>query len=325
MTASQVSDFHLDQAGEYTVTTSGPSDGQVALGRSPFSVLARGIGEAVLIGVLGFLVALIALIVLARKRGKAKRAMAPALTGGYGFGAPGFAPQYAAAGYPGYGTPPTGYSPTGPPPQGYPPTGPPPQGYPPPAAWVPGGPSAASNPQGGTSPFGASPGCPGRLPRRADPATPPRHPADVHTPGGRPGRIATGLRATPGVHPAARVRGTVQLCPWPADRLEPAVGVRPARLGAGGRGATSGIPPAVHVCRVRGHLGSRRWSGARAGSRAAGPVRVGRGGWRVGRRRCADHAPAERSARRDLSGRSGRASAPAADQPPALGLEVAAG
>jgi hypothetical protein len=119
--------FDLTEDGDYDVAfdsvSSGREDRTLAIGQdNPVSAIGLGIGLGVLAMGLGFLVALIVLIILFVKRSGARRA------------------QRAAAGPPpwsgGYGPQPAGY----PPQQPYPPPAqpyPPPQQYPPPQDYQP--------------------------------------------------------------------------------------------------------------------------------------------------------------------------------------------
>lgn len=127
--------FNAPEAGEYEITgvvTDGEG-GTFAVGKgNPPGEIARGFLLMFAIGTLGFLVALVILIVLFVKRGRSKRSIRQAAAGAYpqqGYGPPGYPPAGSAPpGYPqaapgappapGYGTPP---APGGPPVFGTPP------------------------------------------------------------------------------------------------------------------------------------------------------------------------------------------------------------
>jgi len=145
-----VETFNVESKGDYQVDTGGQLPGVVAIGRSPFHKITRGVLGGLALGFLGFVVALVVLIVLMVSRGRSKRrirALAPQQTWAP---QPAWAPQQAAPGYPQY--PPS--QPQAPP--SYPPTG----GFgPPPTA--PGPPSAPPAPPAGpddtTTGWGAPP------------------------------------------------------------------------------------------------------------------------------------------------------------------------
>ena len=137
--------FDAPSEGSYTITgeiTDG-SGGTFAIGKdNPLAEAGRGVLLMVVVGTVGFLIALVLFIVLAVKRGRSKRqireanAAAYPPAGGYpggGYGPPGGgygqpAPSYG--GQPGYGAPGAGGPTFGaPPPQQ--------QGTPPPAGWSP--------------------------------------------------------------------------------------------------------------------------------------------------------------------------------------------
>lgn len=124
---SAVLTFEAPEAGTYTftVTESGFSestgDTQFAIGKAnPVGELGKGAVFMVIVGAVGFVIALILMIILLVRRGRSKRRITQAAfgSGGYGpggFGGPGGYPQTA-------GNPPAG---------GYPQPG----GYPPPGSW----------------------------------------------------------------------------------------------------------------------------------------------------------------------------------------------
>lgn len=109
--ATAVLTFDIDEAGTYTIEadeatfSSDPSAGpaRFAIGKgNPFAEAGKGILLMILIGTVGFVIALILMIVMLVKRGRSKRRITQASFqgGGYGggYGAPGGYPQ--PGGYP---------------------------------------------------------------------------------------------------------------------------------------------------------------------------------------------------------------------------------
>lgn len=113
-----VSTFEIVEAGTYTVSvTSAAADVErVAIGtENPLATAGKYVVGGVVVGTIGFILAIIALIVFLVRRSRSKRRLASAATG---FGSGGFGP----GGYgPGPQAPPSGW---GAPPGGYPPSGP---------------------------------------------------------------------------------------------------------------------------------------------------------------------------------------------------------
>lgn len=129
--------FAAPESGLYEITAQaeGSSDARFAVGQdSPLDEVARGVLLMVVVGTVGFLIALVISIVLAVKRGRSKRQIREANLasyppqGGYpggGYGQPGGGYGQPGASAPGAGGPTFGAPP------------PPQQGTPPPAGWSP--------------------------------------------------------------------------------------------------------------------------------------------------------------------------------------------
>jgi hypothetical protein len=132
--------FNVPQAGPYQVTSAGGLGGVVAIGRSPFDKITAGVLLGLAFGFGGFVVALVVLIVLMISRGRSKRRIRSAASGGYPQ-----QPVWAGGPQPGY--------------QQYPPAAPP--SYPPAASPPP--------PAGG---FGPPPAPPAPPPPSQDDTTP---------------------------------------------------------------------------------------------------------------------------------------------------------
>lgn len=120
--------FEITEAGLYTVevTTAAPTVERVAIGtENPVAITGRYILAGIAVGSIGFLLAIIALIVFLVRRSRSKRRLASANAG---FGPPG---SFGPPG--GFGPPPVGPPPAGPPHAGAPQawTNVPPGGYPP--------------------------------------------------------------------------------------------------------------------------------------------------------------------------------------------------
>ena len=170
-----VSTFDAPEAGQYEISARSPEGGQFAVGKAnPLGEAAKAIGLMVLVGTIGFLIALVLVIVIAVKRSRSKKRIREANPPG-GYGQPAYAgasaygaaqgwgdqsgygqqPAYGAQpsygeqpsygdqpGYgqqpPGYGAPPPPAEPPGfgqpPPPSGPPTFGPPPERMTPPSA-----------------------------------------------------------------------------------------------------------------------------------------------------------------------------------------------
>jgi hypothetical protein len=97
-----VETFNVDAKGDYQVAAGGPFQGTVAIGRSPFHKITRGVLGGLALGFLGFVAAIVVLIILMVSRGRSKRrirAMAPQAAWAP---QPAWAPQQAAPGYPQY-------------------------------------------------------------------------------------------------------------------------------------------------------------------------------------------------------------------------------
>jgi hypothetical protein len=97
-----VQTFNVDTKGDYQVAAGGPFQGTVAIGRSPFHKITRGVLGGLALGFLGFVAAIVVLIILMVSRGRSKRrirAMAPQAAWAP---QPAWAPQQAAPGYPQY-------------------------------------------------------------------------------------------------------------------------------------------------------------------------------------------------------------------------------
>ena len=113
--------FDADVEGRYTIQTSGPTAAEVRVGKIPFAKIGLLIGAGIGIGAVGFLVALIILIVALVRRSRAKKAMnsssnwgPPQPPGAAPYGQPG-PQQYGQPGPQQYG-PPGGQQWGGPPP-----------------------------------------------------------------------------------------------------------------------------------------------------------------------------------------------------------------
>lgn len=133
--ATAVQTFSVDEPGTFTInaTVSDAGGGTFLVGKgNPVSETAKGLGLFFLVGTLGFVIALIILIVMLVKRSRSKKRIRQAA-----FGAtPGYGPAPAYGAAPGYGPPGYPQSPVGPSYGAPPPTpGPPPPGSatPPPA------------------------------------------------------------------------------------------------------------------------------------------------------------------------------------------------
>ena len=134
-----VSTFSIDEPGDHTITATvdafANQPDRLAIGTAnPLTEIGKGVLLMVVVGTVGFLIALILFIVMLVRRGRSKRALAPAYAPGYP------APAYGAPG--GYPPPQPGY---------------PPQGYGAPAAYPPPPPAGTPPPSG---PFGSPPGTP---------------------------------------------------------------------------------------------------------------------------------------------------------------------
>ena len=184
-----VSTFDAPEAGRYEISAQSPGGGQFAVGKAnPLSEAAKAVGLMVLVGTIGFLIALVLVIVIAVKRSRSKKRIREANPpGGYDQPAYAGAPAYGAAqgwgdqsgygqqpaygdqsGYgqqpPGYGAPPPPAEPPGfgqPPPPSAPPTfGPPPERMAPASAPPPAPPGGQPTNDGGGDPPPAPPSPP---------------------------------------------------------------------------------------------------------------------------------------------------------------------
>lgn len=131
----------FEEAGDYTFTSSSAAgldreQSRLVVLESPWQKLREGAVRAATILVVASLLALLVVVILARTRGRAKRAARAAAppwppSGGPGYGAPGYGgPGYGASGYggpgygaPGYGGPGAGGAQGWGPPGGWPPAG----------------------------------------------------------------------------------------------------------------------------------------------------------------------------------------------------------
>lgn len=198
---------------------------QVAVGLDQGSANATRFVASSALGVVGFIVGLVLLIVTAVRRNRSRKALfPPARRPPAGYGAPPFAAA-GAAGYgappgygppPGYGTPP-GYAP--PPGYGTPPGYAPPPGYPP---------GSRPGPGAGAPPYGAPPPA-GPPPGAGAPAWP-SPPGSPGAPGAGPGLPSPTPSADPRVGSAAP--GGLPAWPAPPPRSSGADPSGPAAPGA---------------------------------------------------------------------------------------------
>jgi hypothetical protein len=148
-----VETFKVERTGDYQVQTGSTMPGTIAIGRSPFHKITRGVLAGVALGFGGFVVALIILIILMVSRGRSKRRIRA------------MAPQPAWAAQPAWTPQPTpGY-------QQYPPSQPP-------------SPPPSQPPYQPSEGFGPPPAAPG--PPSAPPGPPPAGPDDTTTGWGQP-------------------------------------------------------------------------------------------------------------------------------------------
>lgn len=168
--------FKVDRAGTYEFETDGPSSATLRVGKLPIGKFVGLLVGGIAIGALGFLIALVLLIVTFVRRSSAKKRLAAAYPGAYGTPPP-YVPPTQGAVAPPVMPPPSPAPPTMPPPQATPPSTPPPPPAapstppPPPAA-----PPSAPGSSGSVPPPPPGGGAP--TPPPSGPVTPPPPPGE---------------------------------------------------------------------------------------------------------------------------------------------------
>src|SRR3954449_12104031 len=97
-----VQTFNVDTKGDYQVQTGSTLPGIVAIGRSPFHKITRGVLGGLALGFLGFVAAIVVLIIWMVSRGRSKRRIRETTPQQAWAPQPAWAPQQAAPGYPQY-------------------------------------------------------------------------------------------------------------------------------------------------------------------------------------------------------------------------------